>query len=218
MTAFDQIKTFARRDSATALLKKLGVLRADYDQFIEAADGQFIVKQAAAVAFVAAKTAPKGRVVNGAADPHAQDADELDESASLAAAKTAKKTAKAKAPTTAKRTVTSAALELIRAGKTNVETFATLQTEFSLGDDKKTYPAWYRRHLLVKFGEDYSATAGAVVRAAKPVVKVSAKAPTALEVATTAVKKAAETSNAIVQKMIADRDAKKAAKAAKKSA
>lgn len=65
-------------------------------------------------------------------------------------AKKAKTPAEPKAPKEAKRTVSSVARELIVAGKTNDEVWEALVKEFKLGDEKKSYPAWYRRDCIKK--------------------------------------------------------------------
>jgi hypothetical protein len=187
MNAFTQARTVARRDSATKLLSKLGLKPRDYDLFIEKlAANEFLVKLDAAKAHLAslAATAKTGRKVRGAASAVGPD---IDETAQLAAAKPAKA---AKAPRATTRTVTSVALELIRAGKTNAEVFDALNAEFAIGDAKRSYPAWYRRHLKIRFSEDYSATAGTSTKAAAPKTAKPAK------VAKAAVAKAASTSKA----------------------
>jgi len=201
MNAFTQVRTVKTRSSATEILRKLGVHSRDYNAFIECVAGTepgsagvFLVNLDAAAAHLAALKAPKGRKISGKADPHGVD---IDEAAALAAAKPAKKAAE---PKTAKRNVTTVALAMIRAGSTNAEVFAALNAEFAIGDSKKTYPAWYRRHLMVKFGEDYSATAGTPIKAVKADVAPVSDV------------------NPIIAKMEAVAAAKAAAKAAKKAA
>jgi hypothetical protein len=121
------------RDSATGILRKMGIESKYYNDFIEKlSNGTLGVHVAKAQMYLNAKAAPKAK------------------------AKAAKKPA---APKATKETVSSVARELIRAGKTNAEVFAVLQSKFNLDDSKKGYPAWYRSDLARK---------GEVIKASKP--------------------------------------------------
>lgn len=114
-------KIFARRDSATTVLRKMGIHSRDYNAFIEVmSDGKFACHVARA-------------------EMHLESLKQV--AAKPAKAKSAPKSEKQ--PTT-KRTVSTAARELIVAGKTNLEVWAIIQKEFDLDDSKKSYPAWYR--------------------------------------------------------------------------
>ena len=62
----------------------------------------------------------------------------------------AKKTAKASGPKV--ESVAGFMKGLIVAGKTNAEVWTLAQAKFDLPDEKKSYPAWYRRDLT-KRGE-----------------------------------------------------------------
>ena len=138
MDAFTQTRDYAARRSATQALKALGVTPAQYDRFIEKKGARWLVDVAAATASLV-KGKP-GRKVNGAAmvdDPEAP----------AAPAKRAAKQAKTKVAKTERRTVSSVARALIRAGKTNEQVFKALQQEFKLADEKRSYPAWYRSDL-----------------------------------------------------------------------
>jgi hypothetical protein len=132
-----QTKFYARRDSATTVLRKLGIHARDYEAFITKVDG--------------------GVELNlTAAEAHAAQLKQLAE-VPTKPAPTAKSAAKAAKPAPAKlaakptrRTVTSAATELLLAGKTNAEVWAAIQAEFQLDDSKKHYPNWYRNQLRRK--------------------------------------------------------------------
>ena len=198
-TLTQDVRTVKTRASATALLKKLGIAVADYGNFITKAvdaddERPYAVDLGAArqslVIVFAAKKMP-ARKVKGVASC---DGPDIDETEALAAA--AKPAKPAKAPRAVKRTVTSVALELIRAGQSNAEVFAALQAEFNLDDGKKSYPAWYRRHLRVRFGETYAEPAGSIpAKAPKAAPAGPALSPAeivARDVAQAAVKKAAK--------------------------
>ena len=163
MNAFTQVREYAQRSSATELLRKLGLKAHDYNTFIthDSTTGKYLLALDAATAHAATMTAiaKAGVKVRGKASVEGPDIDETD---ALAAAKPVPATKKALTKTEPKasgRTVTSAAIELIRAGQTNAQVFSALDTEFQIGEGKKGYPSWYRRHLMTKFGEDYYSTA-----------------------------------------------------------
>jgi len=120
----DAVKILSRRDSATTILRKMGIHSRDYNAFIEVmTDGKFAC--------------------------HIARAEMHLESLKQAATKPAKSAPKAEkkqpaAKKDSKRTVSTVARELIVAGKTNLEVWAVIQKEFDLDDSKKSYPAWYR--------------------------------------------------------------------------
>lgn len=112
------IRTVSKRDSATAILRKLGVNPRDYDLFIERTDDGLKVKI-------------------GLADDHVQ-------SLKAAAANKPKPPKAAKPP---KVSVSTVCRELILAGRSNEETWAAVKEQFRLDDSKRHYPAWYRGEL-----------------------------------------------------------------------
>lgn len=121
----DAVKILSRRDSATTILRKMGIHSRDYNAFIEVmTDGKFAC--------------------------HIARAEMHLESLKQAATKPAKtkSSPKAEKQPTAKReaacTVSSVARDLIVAGKTNAEVWEVISKEFNLDDGKKGYPAWYR--------------------------------------------------------------------------
>lgn len=67
--------------------------------------------------------------------------------AKLVASKTTKSAA-TKAP--AKETLAAFMRRLITEGKTNDEVFAAAVKQFGIGDEKKSYPSWYRCELARK--------------------------------------------------------------------
>lgn len=122
-------KTVARRDSATTILRKIGINVRDYNAFIKADGDKFIVNV-------------------GAAQKHVDDL-----------LKPAKTTKPAKSPKSSKAapsyvttivapapgTTTSAYIQgLIRAGYTNSEIFEALKKFMNFDESKSYYPAWNR--------------------------------------------------------------------------
>lgn len=118
-------KTYTKRDSATAVLRKMGIDKAEYKNYIKVlADGTFTivakdVKKAVPVLVTFEK---KPKAARAATVPRAKGV----------------------------ATVSSTARELILAGKDNKSVFAALQAKFNLDDSKKHYPTWYRAELIRK--------------------------------------------------------------------
>lgn len=127
----DAVKFYTRRDSATAVLRKLGVQPRDYDLFIEkTSDGQFACQVARAEMHLEPLKKPK---------------------AVLKEAVKAGRRATDPEVTKDKRVgVSSMARDLILAGKTNQEVWDVLKDAFNLDDSKKHYPTWYRCELKRK--------------------------------------------------------------------
>lgn len=119
-------RIYKTRDSATAVLRKMGIPACDYNAFIEVmSDGQFAC--------------------------HIARAEMHLESLKNKPAKT--KATKAPASTEAKpkRTgISATARALILAGKTNQEVWDVLKSSFNLDDSKKHYPTWYRCEMKRK--------------------------------------------------------------------
>lgn len=135
----DATRFYSRRDSATALLRKLGVKPRDYDLFIEGQDdGKFLCHVTRAKQHL--------EEVANRAKQH------------KAANKRLPRTSKQRAKTTSKKkearvTISSFARDLILNGKTNDQIFAALQKEFGtdrIDYSKRHYPAWYRCELRRK--------------------------------------------------------------------
>lgn len=124
------MKTYTRRDSCTALLKKMGIDKTEYNQFITSANGLFYVDLVAAEKLIADRKA----AAEEAAKPKSKKSTtETDKPAKVE-----------------KESCSSVCRDLIRAGKTNAEIWAIVKTKFNLGDNKKHYPAWYRADLARK--------------------------------------------------------------------
>ncbi len=125
-TQADAVKFYARRDSATAVLRKMGVHARDYNAFIEVmSDGQFACHIARAEMYLESLKNPKP--------------------AETKAAKAARPAAGTK-----RTGISATARALILAGKTNQEVWAELKQQFDLDDSKKHYPTWYRCEMKRK--------------------------------------------------------------------
>lgn len=136
-TQANDVKFFKTRDSATSLLRKLGIKARDYNFFIEKmADGRIACQV--------------GRAVT-----HLETLKNLVPKTSAGATKTTKTT---KTKTTDSATgsasktegVSAMARRLILAGHTNQEVWATIKEAFNLDDSKKHYPTWYRCEMKRK--------------------------------------------------------------------
>lgn len=131
------IRFVKTRDSATTILRKLGIKPRDYNFFIEldTAKNFFCVQVAKAemhLKKLAGNAAEAGMVRAPETEP---------------------------APKATKRggkndpsTCSAVARTLIREGKTNEEVWNIIKVEFNLDDKKRGYPAWYRFQLR-KAGE-----------------------------------------------------------------
>ena len=126
-TQADAVKFYARRDSATTVLRKMGIHTRDYNAFIEVmSDGQFACHIARAEMHLESLKNPKPAETKAAKAP-------------------------ASTETKSKRTgISATARELILAGKTNQEVWAELKQQFDLDDSKKHYPTWYRCEMKRK--------------------------------------------------------------------
>ena len=123
----DAVKFYARRDSATTVLRKMGVSASNYNAFIEVmSDGQFACHIARAEMHLESLKNPK------AAEPKAA------------------KVTKTTEPKSKRTGISATARELILAGKTNQEVWAELKAQFNLDDSKKHYPTWYRCEMKRK--------------------------------------------------------------------
>lgn len=126
----EDIKVYARRDSATSALRKLGVKKEDYNLFIRLVEDPFgnspreyqcNIGEAKKAVF-REKNRPPPRT-------------------------TKQRAARTQPKKSNHATISSRARELILDGKTNEEVFSALQAEFQLDDEKKYYPSWYRCEL-----------------------------------------------------------------------
>lgn len=170
-------KTVTRRDSATAILRKLGVKPRDYDLFITVvpgADGEsrtFVVKVTEAKTYLAglkqveAAQATQDAAAAASADeeaPPKRQASPFDglvrepkskaqRAPAAKKAPKAKPTPKAKGQTwQEKDTMSNVARRLILEGKTNAEVWEIIQPRYNLDEKKKYYPGWWRFELRRK--------------------------------------------------------------------
>ena len=127
----DAVKFYTRRDSATTVLRKLGIQARDYDLFIEkTSDGQFACQVARAEMHLESLKKPKTVLKE--------------------AVKAGRRATDPEVAKTKRVGVSSMARDLILAGKTNQEVWDVLKDAFNLDDSKKHYPTWYRCELKRK--------------------------------------------------------------------
>ena len=124
----DAVKFYTRRDSATTVLRKLGVQARDYEFFIEkTSDGQFAVQVARAEMHLESLKNPKP--------------------VKAAPAKAGRRAVDAEVKAPKRIGISQTARDLILEGKTNQEVWEVLKQTFSLDDSKRHYPTWYRCEL-----------------------------------------------------------------------
>ncbi len=130
------------RDSATSILRKLGVKPRDYNFFISKRDnGQLEVAVEAAWAARAASCDPAWAAA-WAAQAHLQALSLPSTPAPKVEPKTAPDAKGEK-----KVSCSAVARDLILAGKTNDEVWVVIAEQFKLDQKKRGYPAWYRFQL-----------------------------------------------------------------------
>lgn len=144
-----EVRTVARRDSATTILRKLGINSRDYNLFIRADKDGFVVDVDLAkkhLAKVAEQTAPK---VNGdvppwspSTEPAPTKAGKLPKAPKPA---TQKQVKEAKRPR--EQNLSTTIRSLILKGLDNAAIWAQVQPAFNLDDKKRHYPAWYRGQM-----------------------------------------------------------------------
>jgi hypothetical protein len=134
-----EAKTFKARDSATSVLRNLGIVKENYRNFISKNDdGTYTVFVGAAklslvpIPIVVVKAAEK----NSTRFPSQTVAE-------VTVLGTPKKRA-------VLRGVSAVARALILGGATNMETWRVLRKDFNLGEEKRSYPQWYRNELQRK--------------------------------------------------------------------
>lgn len=133
-------KFYARRDSATTVLRKAGIPARDYQLYLKKSgdgvelDMSLLNKHLSASspnAFQGPKTTSKARF--------SSDQVFTLPTKQVKAAEPAKKQAKV--------TVSSVARELLKQGMSNEQVWEQLKATFKLDDGKKHYPAWYRAQM-----------------------------------------------------------------------
>jgi len=130
-------KTYARRDSATATLRKMGIDKTLYKEFIGKSGNKFIVDITAAEKWVEDDRRPKKstektvtRRVSGSPKP------------------TVKVTERSPRPHS--QSAASFIRDMILDGATNLEIFEACQEKFGYEKNKRHYPAWYRSEMRRK--------------------------------------------------------------------
>lgn len=119
-------KFYTRRDSATTVLRKMGIHSRDYNAFIDVQDdGTFLLHITRAENHLMSLKKPTTAKPT-AAKPKGD-------------AKSPKALKAVRAPS-----ISGTARRLISEGHTNQEVWAVLKQQFDLDDSKKHYPTWYR--------------------------------------------------------------------------
>lgn len=143
------VRFYKTRDSATSMLRKMGIQARDYNFFIETLeDGTFACQVAKAEMHLASLKNP---VMAEVGNP-APEADQVPAApkAKRAGRHKTDPVIQAEEPKAKRGGVSTVARELILAGKTNQEVWAILKETFSLDDSKKHYPSWYRCEMKRK--------------------------------------------------------------------
>jgi hypothetical protein len=146
---------YSTRDSATGALRKIGVTKSDYDDFIARRDGKFYTDIDGAKKFVAKTSAPV--VDHAASNSRIEKLLKSDAKTKVGAkadkAQTKKDIAAAASKEGGQRTGVSAIVRaLILEGKSNQEVWDELSSgdEPVLNANQKSYPSWYRCELRRK--------------------------------------------------------------------
>lgn len=140
MSNTSAVRFFKVRDSATSMLRKMGVAAKDYNSFIDVMpDGYFACQMAKAEAYLVSNrkvVAEIGNELSGVEPtPTKIEVGVL-----------------AEEPNPKRGGIASTCRDLILAGKTNKEIWAIIQPMFDMADNKSHYPSWYRSQLKRKSG------------------------------------------------------------------
>lgn len=140
-------KIVKTRDSATTILRKMGINQRDYNLFLEKVEGGVEVKLELAELALQGKSASAPEKPKKTAEPGADE-----KFGKMAAKKAPKAAVKAEEDTVkpAKLTVSAVIRNYIAKGLTNEEIWAKIKDEFKLDDNKRHYPAWYRSDMKRK--------------------------------------------------------------------
>lgn len=140
------VRFYKTRDSATSMLRKMGVQARDYNFFIETLeDGTFACQVAKAEMHLASLKNPVMAEVGNPAPEAGQPT-----KAKRAGRRTTDPVIQAEEPKAKRGGVSTVARELILAGKSNQEVWTILKETFGLDDSKKHYPSWYRCEMKRK--------------------------------------------------------------------
>lgn len=143
MTIKPSIRVYARRDSATSVLRKIGIKARDYNIFIKEAGGEFHCDVEAAEQHLASLD------ITTMAEVSNPPREESTEAEPVAKPKNGK-AVMAEVQRPKQGSVSTVARDMIIAGHTNQEVWAKLKELFDLDDKKKSYPSWYRSELKRK--------------------------------------------------------------------
>jgi hypothetical protein len=163
-------KPYKRRDSVTAILRKMGINKSDYSKFImEDENGYHLnmdpgngvpvvaIEQAKAVKKAVAKKEAKEKA-RAEAKPSRSSMPEqnhmpvkskkVTKSSKVAKVVYEDYSTKVRQPYR-KNTdnITNVCRDLIKQGKTNEEVWVVIKEKFDLDDKKRTYPSWYRSRM-----------------------------------------------------------------------
>lgn len=142
MSLNSDVRFYKTRDSATSMLRKMGIKSRDYNSFIDISDDNtYICQVAKAEMYLASSKNPIMAEVGNPA-PEVGQATE--------AKRVVRRTVQAEEPKAKRGSVSTTIRELILAGKSNQEIWATLKETFDLDDSKKHYPSWYRCEMRRK--------------------------------------------------------------------
>lgn len=136
-------KTYTSRDSATSMLRKMGIDKSHYPELITKDKDGFTVDITKAEQIL---NPPKIKKLV----PKTETATEAPTKAKGSKPKPTKGDTSRRGRHDRGRTVSSVARELIIQGLTNNEVYSKLVDEFNLDASKKYYPAWYRSELRGK--------------------------------------------------------------------
>lgn len=131
-------RVLTRRDSCTQLLKKMGVPREKYNDYILClGPGEWQV------------TLPDGKELAKLQTPLAQAESFIDEVQGDKPKRHLNPVPAAKPPKPAKMTIAKRCLQLFQEGKSNKEILTLIKAEYKLPDDGRHdhYPAWYRSYF-----------------------------------------------------------------------
>lgn len=139
------VRVYATRDSATAVLRRMGIGVGDYNKFMaKASDGSwdcYVLKAEQYLISLNHKSIAETGNLTGRtrAKPKASRAPETKKvSRLIISAETSKNS---------KISLAEAMRQLVVAGKDNLEIFNELKDEYNLTNKQRGYPAWYRSDL-----------------------------------------------------------------------
>lgn len=131
-------KIYARRDSATSVLRKIGIDKEHYNNFIKQDGGNFYVDVDAATKSLVNVEGSKKLVKSTTPKVNKKSVGEAKPQV----------TSTHTAGVAKKETISGVICQLIMGGKTNKEIWGIVKSKFNLDDTKKYYPAWNRSQMI----------------------------------------------------------------------